>query len=150
MRSSTAWPLVEASSGRPRRWWANQSFILLKLGENFSLFAIFIIPCFSVIILSFINSLLALPFIFLFAVSHIYRYPVFDQIAQKHIESDKRSTMGSTIAFLTSIVAGLSLPFWGKGIDLFGLHNGLFLLGIFTFIIGVIGLLFYKPRRNEF
>jgi len=118
-----------------------------KIGTEFTLLLTVVITSFAVIALSFINTLLAIPIILILFMGHGLRDPIFSHISQEEVEPDKRSTMSSAISFLTSIIVGIMLPFWGKGIDLFGLHNGLFFLGMFTFIIGVFGLTVFGLKK---
>lgn len=119
------------------------------LGKNLSLLLIISLPSFAVIALSFINNLLAIPFILFLYAGHAFRDPVFAHIAQEEVDKDKRSTMASTTSFLTSISVGLLLPYWGKGIDVFGISNILFLLGIFSFCVGVMGLFIFDFQRKK-
>lgn len=119
-----------------------------KIGKSFSLLLIVVIPSVAVITLSFINNFLAIPLILVLFMGHAFRDPILSHISQEEVDSDKRSTMTSTISFIISIIAGISLPFWGKGIDLFGLHNSLFLLGAFSFIIGALGLMMFETKRT--
>jgi MFS family permease len=119
-----------------------------KMGKSFSLLLIVAVPSVAVIILSFINTLLAIPLILVLYMGHAFRDPVLSHISQEEVEPDKRSTMVSTTSFLSSIAVGILLPFWGKGIDLFGIHNSLFLLGAFSFIIGAIGLIVFETKRT--
>ena len=119
-----------------------------KVGKSISLLLIVAVPSIAIIVLSFINSLLAIPLILVLYMGHAFRDPVLSHISQEEVEPDKRSTMVSTTSFLISISVGILLPFWGKGIDLFGLHNSLFLLGAFSFIIGSIGLIMFETKRT--
>jgi MFS family permease len=119
-----------------------------RVGKSFSLLLIVAVPSIAVIALSFINTLLALPFILFLYMGHGFRDPVLAHISQEEVEPDKRSTMASTTSFLMSISVGILLPFWGKGIDLFGIHNSLFLLGTFSFIVGAIGLVMFETKRK--
>jgi uncharacterized membrane protein len=84
----------------------------------------------------------------IFFTGHAFRDPLFSHISQKEADHDKRSTMASTVSFMITMIAALMLPFWGKGVDLFGLHNSLFLLGAFSFIIGAIGLIMFETKRK--
>ncbi len=118
-----------------------------RIGNSLSLLLIVIVPSFAVIAISFTNTLLALPLILLLSMGHAFRDPVFAHIGQKEVEPDKRSTMASTVSFLVSLSVGVLLPFWGKGIDIFGIHNSLFLLGIFSFFIGIIGFLLFERTK---
>lgn len=118
-----------------------------RIGKSFSLLLIVAIPSIAVIVLSFINTLLAIPLILVLYMGHAFRDPVLAHISQEEVDSDKRSTMASTISFLIGILGGFLLPFWGKGIDLFGIYNSLFLLGAFTFIIGAFGLIMFETKR---
>jgi MFS family permease len=118
-----------------------------KIGEKFSLLLIITIPSFSIIMLSFINSLLAIPFILLFYTGHAFRDPLFSHISQKEVTQENRSTMASTVSFLMGVLAAVMLPSWGKGIDLFGIHNSLFFLGLFTIAIGTVGLLIFSTKK---
>lgn len=118
-----------------------------KLGNNLSLLLILIVPSLGVFILGFINTLIAVPIIIFCAMGHAFRDPVFAHIGQQEVEKDKRSTMASTVSFLTSIIAGVLLPYGGRSIDLFGLHNTLLYLGIFTFFVGGLGFIIYEYRK---
>jgi len=120
-----------------------------KIGESFSLLLIVLIPSICAILLSFINTLLAIPIIMIFFTGHAFRDPLFSHISQKEADHDKRSTMASTVSFMITIIAALMLPFWGKGVDLFGLHNSLFLLGSFSFIIGALGLILFETKKHK-
>lgn len=119
------------------------------LGKNLSLLLIISLPSFAVIALSFINNLLAIPFILFLYMGHAFRDPVFSHITQEEVDKDKRSTMASTTSFLTSISVGLLLPYWGKSIDIFGINNILFSLGIFSFFVGVLGLFIFDYKRKK-
>ena len=118
-----------------------------KFGRFLSILLIIFLPAICAIFLSFINSLLSLSFIILFYVGHGLRDPIFSHITQEEVVSDKRATMASTIGFLTSIIAGVLLPVWGKGLDLFGIPNILFLLGIFTLIFGGMGFYILESKK---
>ncbi|KKP79631.1 MAG: major facilitator superfamily [Candidatus Levybacteria bacterium GW2011_GWB1_35_5] len=118
-----------------------------KFGRPLSVLVIVFLPAICAMILSLINNFLSLSFIILFYVGHGFRDPIFSHITQEEVVSDKRSTMASTIGFLTSIIAGFLLPVWGKGIDLFGIPSILFLLGIFTFIFGGLGLIILESKK---
>lgn len=120
--------------------------ITQKIGESYSLLIAIIIPSLSVIILSNIYGHIALPVILFLVVGHTFRDPVFAHIGQKEVAADKRSTMSSTISFLTSIIAAIFLPLGGRGIDLYGIHIILFMLGIFTLIVAFGGFLLYKTK----
>lgn len=126
----------------------NSHKIYAFLGKQLSLLFIISISSFIAIILSFINSLIALPFLFIFVTGHALRDPVFSHITQQEIESDKRSTMSSAMGFLTAIIAGVMIPFGGKSIDIFGMSTSMFLIGIITFIFGTLGLFIIslKPK----
>ena len=121
-----------------------------KFGRAFSLLVIIFLPAICAMLLSLVNNLFSLSFIILFYTGHGLRDPIFSQITYGEVESDKRSTMVSTIGFLTSIIAGLLLPIWGKGIDLFGIPNILFFLGIFTLIFGGLGFYILDSQDNKF
>lgn len=118
-----------------------------KFGRPLSVLVIVFLPAICAMILSLINNFLALSFIILFFVGHGFRDPIFSHITQEEVSSDKRSTMASTMGFLTSIIAGLLLPIWGKGLDLFGIPNILFALGIFTFIFGGLGFYILESKK---
>lgn len=127
----------------------NAHKISKKMGNNFSLLLMIAIPSISVIALSFINTLLAIPVMLIMLTGHAFRDPVMTHITQEEVDQDKRSTMASTISFLVSITAGLLLPYFGKGIDLFGLHKSLMLLGLFTFFVGVVGLSLFRFQHKS-
>lgn len=119
-----------------------------RIGKRFSLLLIVAIPSIAVIVLSFINNFLAVPLILFLFMGHAFRDPVLAHISQEEVDPDKRSTMSSTTSFLIGVIGGVLLPFWGKGIDLFGIHNSLFLLGAFTFIIGALGLMMFETKQT--
>ncbi len=119
-----------------------------KMGKTFSLLLTIAVPSFAVIALSFINTLLALPLILILLMGHTFRDPVMAHIGQEAVEPDKRSTMASTTSFLVSISAGILLPFWGKGIDVFGIHNTLFFLGGFSLFLSSSGFLLFRTKRS--
>lgn len=119
-----------------------------KIGIKFSLLLSIAIPGFGLIALSFINTLLALPIILIWLMGHAFRDPVISHIEQEAVEPDKRSTMVSTTSFLLGISGGVLLPYWGKRIDVFGIPNTLLLLGIFTLIVGTVGLLLYQYKSK--
>lgn len=123
--------------------------ITKRLGENFSLIIMIAIPSLTVIALSFINTLLALPVILILLMGHTFRDPVMAHIGQKVVDPDKRSTMASTVSFLVSISAGILLPYWGRGIDMFGMHQTLFFLGIFTLCMGSAGFLLFRTKKQN-
>jgi MFS family permease len=114
-----------------------------KIGMAPALVVLIAVPGISVIALSFIDSLLAIPIIIIFCMGHALRDPVLTHITQEHLDPDKRSTMASTISFLVSVVAGILMIAWGKGIDVLGMSTTLYLLGGFTLFIGAVGLLLY-------
>lgn len=118
-----------------------------KVGKSFSLLLIVAVPSIAVIILSFMNTLLAIPLILVLYMGHAFRDPVLSHISQEEVDPDKRSTMISTTSFLVSVSVGILLPFWGKGIDVFGIHHSLFLLGAFSFIIGALGLIIFETKK---
>ena len=119
-----------------------------KLGQSYSLLLVIGLPSLSVIALSFINNIIALPIIALMLMGHAFREPVLTHMSQENIDADKRSTMASTISFLISIAAGIMLPFWGKGIDTIGIHGTLLFLGVFTFVVGMFGLILYQRNTK--
>lgn len=119
-----------------------------RLGKTFSLAIIVIVPSLTVIVLSFISNLLAIPFILFFFMGHAFRDPVMAHISQDEVERDKRATMASTVSFFVSISAGLLLPFFGTRIDAFGINNALVLLGIFSLVIGGIGLFLFSYKQQ--
>ena len=134
---------------------AVQAFISLnaykiskKIGKLPSLILIVGVPSFAVIALSFINTLLAIPIILILYMGHAFRDPVTAHIAQDELDPDKRSTMVSTTSFLVSVSAGVLMPYWGRGIDMFGLNNTLLLLGIFSLFVGTVGLLLYQFKKR--
>lgn len=134
-----------------------QAFITLnaykvsqKIGSNLSLLLIILLPNIAVIALGFINTLLAIPVILLLYVGHAFRDPIFSHITHDEVAADKRATMASTISFLTSIIAGIFLPIFGSGVDRFGIHNTLFLLGIFSLVVGAVGLSLFNHKRSKY
>ncbi len=118
-----------------------------KIGKLPSLILIVAVPSFAVIALSFINTLLAIPIILTLYMGHAFRDPVMAHIGQDELDPDKRSTMASTTSFLVSVSAGALIPFWGKGIDMFGIHNTLLLLGTFSFLVGFGGFLVFATKK---
>lgn len=119
-----------------------------KIGKTYSLVLIVSVPTITIIALSFINNLLAIPVILILSMGHAFRDPVMAHITQDELDSDKRSTMASTGSFLIGISGGISLLFWGKGIDIFGMQNTLLILGVFTLSVGVSGLLLYQYKSK--
>lgn len=119
-----------------------------KIGKFPSLILIVAVPSFAVVALSFSNTLLAIPLILILYMGHAFRDPVMVHIAQDELDPDKRSTMASTASFLVSVSAGLLMPYWGRGIDMFGIHNTLLLLGTFSLFIGITGLLLYQFKNR--
>jgi len=119
-----------------------------KIGKLPSLILIVGLPSFALIAISFINTLLAIPLILIFYMGHAFRDPIMAHIAQDELDPSKRSTMASTTSFLVSVIVGILMPYWGKGIDMFGIHNTLLLLGIFSLLVGTAGLLLYKFKNN--
>jgi len=120
-----------------------------KLGNTFSLLLILVVPSLSLFILGFINTLVAIPIIIFCTMGHAFRDPVFAHIGQQEVDKDKRSTMASTVGFLTSVIAGILLPYGGKSIDMFGIHNTLLYLGIFTFFFAGIGFIIFEHTSNN-
>ncbi|MEK7570971.1 MAG: MFS transporter [Patescibacteria group bacterium] len=118
-----------------------------KIGTNASLLLIIILPSIAVFILGLINNMLALAIILFLVVGHAFRDPVVTHIVHEELDSEKRGTMASTMSFLTGIVGSVMLPFFGAGIDTFGMHTTLFLLGIFTFVIGGIGFIVFTYKK---
>ncbi|HSX19008.1 MAG TPA: MFS transporter [Candidatus Saccharimonadales bacterium] len=118
-----------------------------KIGKTYSLLLIVTIPSITLIALSHINTLLALPVILVLSMGHAFRDPVMAHITQDELDRDKRSTMASTTSFLIGISGGISLLFWGKGIDIFGMQNTLLLLGLFTLVVGTLGLLLFQHKN---
>lgn len=119
-----------------------------KFGRAPSLLIMILLPAICAILLSLINSFFSLTFIFLFYTGHGLRDPIFSHITYEEVESDKRSTMASTIGFLTTIIAGVLLPIWGRGIDIFGIPHILFSLGIFTIIFGGLGFYILESKKK--
>lgn len=122
--------------------------ILEKLGESKSLFLIVLLPSLSCIILSQINNMLGLIFIFVFSMAHAFRNPVLGTLSQKHIAKEQRSTMSSTASFVTGITISLLLPWWGLFIDKFGISTTLLLLGCYTMLVGFTGIYIAKLNKN--
>jgi len=113
-------------------------------GKTISLLIIVIIPAVTIGALSMIDTLIAIPVIYILFAGHAFRDPVMSHIAQEEVDPDKRSTMSSTVSFLVSICVGLLIPYWGRGIDLLGIPTVLLYLGAFTITVGGLGLLLYK------
>jgi MFS family permease len=126
----------------------NSQKITKYLGTEKSLVLLVFIPSISLIILSFITSLFALLFIPIFAVFHTLRDPIFSHITQEEVEDNKRATMSSTIAFFTSIIAGIALPYFGKGIDSLGMSSLMIVLSIFTIIVGLTGFIIITKEKK--
>ncbi len=118
-----------------------------RLGKSFSLLLIIGLPSFALILLSFIDSLIAIPVMIILFMGHAFRDPVMAHITQDELEEDKRSTMASATSFLIGI-SGVVLPYWGKSIDIFGIHKTLLFLGTFSFSVGVLGFLIFKTARK--
>lgn len=110
------------------------------LGRVGSLLVIVAATSLAMIVMSFTYTLLALPLLFLFYSTLIYRDTIFTFIGQEEVDTSKRSTMASTVSFLTSMFAGIALVFWGKILDAVGIHPTLLFLGIFCLIVGVLGI----------
>jgi MFS family permease len=121
--------------------------ILDKLGESKSLFLIVLLPSLCCIILSQINYLLGLVFIFVISMSHAFRIPVLTTLSQKHVTKEQRATMSSTSSFVSGISVGLLLPWWGVLIDKFGINITLLMLGGYTLLVGFTG--FYIAKLNK-
>lgn len=119
-----------------------------RIGREFSLLIIVLVPSAAVIILSMINTLLAIPVILMLYAGHAFRDPVMAHISQDEVERDKRSTMTSTVSFLVSISAGLLLPVFGQRIDVFGIPNTLVVLGMFSLLIGGVGLFLFGYKKH--
>ncbi|MBI2442647.1 MAG: MFS transporter [Candidatus Levybacteria bacterium] len=120
-----------------------------RIGKGLSLILMLVVPSVTIILLSLINTLLAVPLILLFYMGHAFRDPVMAHISQDEVERDKRATMASTVSFLVSISAGLLLPYFGGRIDMFGINNTLVLLGIFSLVVGGIGLLLFGYKHSS-
>lgn len=114
------------------------------LGPSKALILMILVPSITAITLSFVNSLLAIPIILIMLMGHAFRDPVMAYITQEQVKQDKRATMASTISFLVSISVGLVLPYFGKGIDIFGIQKSFILIGIFPLILGSIGIFIYR------
>ena len=127
---------------------ANYSYkISKKVGNLNSLLLMVFIPSLSAIILSQINNLLGLVFITIFYLGHAYRDPALARLTQNEISSDYRSTVASTGSFVSSLIVGLTLPFYGNLMDQRGLNYTLIVLGAFSIAIGLIAVSIYKIRR---
>jgi MFS family permease len=118
-----------------------------RLGKTLSLLLILAVPSLGTFILGFTTTLIAIPIIIFCTMGHAFRDPVFAHIGQGEVDKDKRSTMASTVSFLTSVIAGLLLPYGGRSIDLFGLHNTLLYLGIVTFFVGGLGFILFEYKK---
>jgi len=141
--------IAAAVAGVQALIYINAYKITKTIGENLSLLLIIAVPSFSIIALSFINTLIAIPIILIFYTGHAFRDPLFSHISQKEVEPDKRSTMASTTSFLMAVFGAMMLPYWGKGVDIFGIHNILYVLGVFTFLIGIVGLIIFSTKRTD-
>lgn len=122
--------------------------IYKKFGVSVSLFLIVFIPSLCTLVLSFFNSLYALAFIMFFYMGHAFREPVFATIGQGEVSDKHRATMASTVSFLTSISVGLLLPFWGHGIDLYGIKTILIILAFFTASVGTLGIYIFESKKQ--
>jgi len=123
--------------------------ILEKLGEAKSLILLIFIPSLCTIILSQLNYILALVFVFTFAMSHALRVPILGTLSQKELTKEQRSTMASTGSFISSITVGILLPWWGLLIDKFGISTTLLLLGCYTIFIGFTGFYIIKLHKKD-
>ncbi len=119
------------------------------IGKTMSLIIIVMVPSFTLIALGMINSLIAIPIIYLFLAGHGFRDPVMSHITQEEVDPNMRATMSSTTSFFVSIIVGLIIPYWGKGIDLFGIPTILIYLGMFTILGGGIGFLMYQRSASK-
>lgn len=115
-------------------------WILKRIGSTLSLLLMIFIPSLCMIILSSIHSLLGLTFMFIFAMGQAFRDPILSALSQKEVTREQRGTMSSTGSFLSSILVGIVLPWWGMLIDMFGLHTTLLLLGMYTLVVGLVGV----------
>lgn len=79
-------------------------------------------------------------------MGHAFRDPVFATIGQEEATDSHRATIASAIGFFTTISVAVLLPFWGSGIDLFGIRNILLVLAFFTVFVGVIGLYIFESK----
>lgn len=119
-----------------------------KIGSYFSLLFIVIVPAVSLILLSQVNTLFGLLPILIFLMVHTYRETVIMALYQKEAGDTERATMISTTSFLTYIIVGLMLPVGGFAIDVLGIKLTLFILGIATFALSLIGAVMYKHSNS--
>jgi len=119
-----------------------------RIGKGRSLILIVIVPSVAIVLLSFINTLLAIPFIVFFYIGHAFRDPVMTHITHDEVEQNKRATMASTTSFFISLAAGLMLPYFGGRIDIFGIDSTLVLLGVLSLVVGGVGLLLFKYKKT--
>lgn len=121
-----------------------------RIGPLYSLLLIILIPSISCFILGINTSLfIGVFFLIFFYSGHAYRDPALMKITNDQVNSEQRSTMVSTVSFLTSIVVGLLLPIWGTIIDVSGIRSTLFYLGFYTLTIGLIGILIFKTSKTH-
>ncbi len=128
---------------------ANAYKLTQKIGDTFSLFLMIILPSICAAILGFLYSPFAVLFIILFHAGHAYRDPVLVRLTQKELHDENRATMASTGSFLSSIIVGLLLPFWGGIIDKAGLHATLIYLALFTLTLGTIAVFLFKGSHRD-
>lgn len=119
-----------------------------KIGYETSLIVAIIVPAIAVLVMSQVTSLASLAFIFIFYAAHSFKEPVSGYLSQKLFLSSHRATMASTSSVLSSVIVGLLLPFGGKMIDIYGISSTLFLLSIWTIIIGGMGILVYRSAKS--
>jgi uncharacterized membrane protein len=124
-------------------------WVLRKIVGLASLVLMILVPSIAMIILSQINTTLGLIFIFALYMGTAFRNPVLGTLSQKETPSEQRSTVSSTGSFISGIAVGLLLPWWGILIDNIGINMTLTYLGIFTFSVGLVGILISRTIRRS-
>lgn len=119
------------------------------IGKKLSLIMLVLLPSLSLFVMSYFFATWTVLLLFVFYSAQAFRDPLIGSLSQKEMSSDVMATMGSTISFMVSILVGLLLPLWGKGIDLFGLKQTMFYLAASVAVVGSLGVnLYFRSVRN--
>lgn len=110
----------------------------LKLTKPRSLMAISLLIAISFILLSISKIAFGLIFLFMQQLARGYRVPIFQKYINKHIPSDKRSTILSIQSFSSSIVIAILGPFAGLLLD----HSNIFFAHLLMGVLMIFLLIF--------
>ena len=118
------------------------------IGEKKSFFILlFIAPTFA--LLGIFKTYLLIPLIFLNAFLWGFAFPLLMDYLNRLIKSEARATVLSVANMSGSLSFVILSPLFGKIVDSFSLATAFILIGIYSFVYGIIALTFILRRFQE-